>query len=234
MSCSSLLSPLSRLQPASDAHDPAGAREDTAQSYSDPSQLERPMLTRKATFLALLLIPSVAVAQGRKMRGEKEADWDKIDKSVQSGPRVSKGDVENFSAIKVIVDKKKDLKLSDDQLKQLKDLDKQEEGANDALYKKIDSLKLAMRKRAGEDEDQERARTSLARQELLTVIRDIRSNYDSTFQVAMPLLDENQKKAATQIVEKERADAEDDLRSKIGGGSGGARQSGVPITRRSP
>lgn len=192
------------------------------------------MLSRRVAVIALFLIPSVAVAQGRKTRGEKEADWDKIDKSVQAGPKVDKGDIENFSAIKVIVDKKKDLKLSDDQLKKFKDLDKQEEGVNDGLYKKVDSLRMAMRHRAGEDADQEKARTTLARQELLSVIREIRSSYDSTFQAAMPLLDVNQQKTATEIVEKEREGAEEDLRSKLGGGGGGTRQSGSPMTRKRP
>jgi hypothetical protein len=192
------------------------------------------MLSRKVAIVALFLIPSVAVAQGRKVRGDKEADWNKIDKEVQAGPKVDKGDIENFSAIKVIVDKKKDLKLSDDQVKKFKDLDKQEEGVNDELFKRVDSLRMAMRHRAGEDADQEKARTSLARQELLTVIRQIRSSYDSTFQAALPLLDENQQKFATQIVEKERADAEEDLRSKIGGGGGRASQAGSPMTRKRP
>lgn len=103
---------------------------------------------------------------------------------------------------------------------------------NEALFKQVDSLKLAMKRRDGEDGDQERARTTLARQELMTVIRQIRANYDSTFQASLPLLDETQKQTATQLVEKKREEADGDLRSKIGGG--GARQSGSPMTRRRP
>ena len=189
------------------------------------------MFSRSVAVAALLLVPSFADAQ-RKTRGDKEADWNSIDKSVQAGPKISKKDLESFSAIKVIVDKRKDLKLSDDQLTQFKDLDKKEEGTNQCLYDQVDSLRMAMRKRPGDDPDQERARTTLAQQELMTVIRQIRANYDESFQASLPLLDETQKAAATQLVQKEQADAEEDLRSKIG--SGGMRSGGGGSTRKRP
>jgi len=187
------------------------------------------MFTRELAIIALLLIPTFADAQ-RRTRGERRANFDQIESNFQSAPRITKSDLESFSAIKLIVDKRKDLKLSDDQLKQFKDLHQKEAGTNEGLYKQVDSLRMAMRKRAGADEDQERARTTLARQELLSVIRQIRANYDSTFQAGMPLLDETQKQTATQLVEKEHEEAEEDLRSKLSGG--GARQSGSQTRRR--
>jgi hypothetical protein len=186
------------------------------------------MSYQKLAVLALLLVPTFAEAQRRsKTRGDKEANWDEIQKVSAPPIKLSKNDLENFSAVRVIVDKRKDLKLSDDQVKQFKDLGKQEEGVNEVLFVRVDSLKMAMRPRAGEDSLQERARTSLARQELMTVVNQIRTNYDSTFQVALPLLDETQKKTACELVEKERESAEEDLRSKLGsrGGGGGGRRS---------
>jgi len=180
------------------------------------------MLSQKVAVVALLLIPTFVEAQRKsKVRGDAEADWSKIDKSVQTNIKLGKGDVEKFSAIKLMVDKKKDLKLTDAQLKQLKDLDVKEECLNESRFKQVDSLKLAMRLRPGEDPDQESARTSLARQELMSVIRSIRSSYDSTYQEGLPLLDETQKKSVTELVEKERNEAEEDLRSKLGGRGGG-------------
>ncbi|MEX2154662.1 MAG: hypothetical protein WD825_15070 [Gemmatimonadaceae bacterium] len=182
------------------------------------------MFSRSVAVAALLLLPMTADAQRTNRGRDLYGDWNKPDTAMgRPAPKIAKADLEKFSAVKLIADKKKDLKLSDDQLKQFKDLGKQEDALNDGLYKQVDSLRLAMRRRAGEDGDQERARTTLARQELLTVIRQIRANYDSTFQAGMPFLDEAQKQTATQLVEKEREEAEEDLRSKLGGGGGRRR-----------
>jgi hypothetical protein len=183
------------------------------------------MFTRELAVIALLLIPTIADAQRTNRGKELFGDWNKPDTAMgRPVPKIAKTDLERFSAVKLIADKKKNLKLSDDQLKQFKDLGKQEDATNDPLYRRVDSLRLSMRRRAGVDGDQERARTTLARQELMSVIQQIRANYDSTFQAGMPLLDETQKQTATQLVEKEREEAEAALRSKLGGG--GARQSG--------
>lgn len=174
------------------------------------------MYSRPIAIAVLLLLPTIADAQSR-VRGERRENWDEIDREVEKVPTVKQSDLEQFSAVKLIMDKRKDLKISDDQLKLIKDLGQKEEATNESLYKQVDSLRMAMRKRAGEDTLLERARTTLARQELMTVVRQIRSNYDSTFSSCLPLLDESQRKAATELVEKEREDAEEDLRKKLGG-----------------
>lgn len=170
--------------------------------------------------IALLVVPTLAHAQ-RKMRGEKEANWSQIDRGVQATIKISKGDLEKLSGIKIAVDKKKDLKLTDDQLAKLKDLDKQEETAMESHFKLVDSLKLAARWRQGEDSLQERARTTLARQELMSAVRQIQSSYDSTFQFALPLLDETQRKTVAEHVQKQREDVGEDIRKALGGRSGG-------------
>jgi hypothetical protein len=186
------------------------------------------MLHRKLAVLALLilLVPSLVEAQRRsRTRGDKEANWDAIEQNASSGPRFSAKDIEGLSAIRILVDKRKDLKLSDEQAKQLRDLGKKEDDATKAQFAVVDSLKTALRSRAGSDPDAERARVSIAQQELMNVIGQIRASYDATFKEALPLLDEPQQKAATALVEKERADAEEELREKISSGRGG------PITR---
>jgi hypothetical protein len=166
--------------------------------------------------IALLVVPTLTQAQ-RKMRGEKEANWNQIDKSVQANIKISRGDLEKLSGIKIAVDKKKDLKLSNDQLAKLQDLDKQEETAMESHFKLVDSLKLAARWRQGEDSLQERARTTLARQELMSAVRQIQSSYDSTFQFALPVLDETQRKAVAEHVQKQREDAQADIQKALGG-----------------
>ena len=151
------------------------------------------MVSRRLAVLALLLVPALASAQ-RRTRGEKTADWDEIEKSSPSGPKISAKDVEGSSAIKIIVNKRKDLKLSDDQMKQFKDLDKKEEDQTKGLFTTLDSLRLAVRRRPGTDPDEERARMTIARQELMRVIGQIRSSYDSTMKLGLPLLDETNRR----------------------------------------
>ena len=179
------------------------------------------MLHRKLAVLALLLLPVAADAQ-RRTRGDKTANWDEIEKSTPGAPRFSTKDVEELSAIRIVVDKRKDLKLSDDQAKQLRDLSRQEEEVLKPRMAILDSLRLAMRVRPGEDADLERARTTLARQEVLRVIDEIRAGYDSTFKAGgFPLLDVNQQKSAQELVQRERDEREQDLRGKLGGGGRG-------------
>ena len=180
------------------------------------------MLHRKLAVLSLtlLLVPAVADGQ-RRTRGEKTANWDEIEKVSSATPRFSTKDVEELSGLRIVMEKRKDLKLSDDQARQLREITKQEEAALNPRLTILDSLRLAMRVRPGEDPDLERARTTLARQEALRVIEEIRSGYDSTFKEGMPLLDEGQQKSAQELVQRERADREQELREKLGGGGRG-------------
>ena len=187
------------------------------------------------TFLALsallLAVPTVADAQGRT-RGDKTANWDQIESANPSGPRVTRKDVEAFSGIGIVVDRRKDLKLSDDQVRQLRDLARREEGAVEPRFAAFDSLRAAMRSRAGVDADEERARTTIARQELMTAIGAIRSVYDSTLTGALSVLDETQRTMARDVVAKAQTEADEKLRERFrgtrtgggGGGGGGVRR----------
>jgi hypothetical protein len=178
------------------------------------------MLHRKLAVLALLLLPATADAQ-RRTRGEKTANWDEIEKSTTAAPRFSSKDVEELSAFRIVVDKRKELKLSDDQAKQLRDLTRMEEEALKPRMDMLDSLRLAMRVRPGENPDLERARTTLARQEVVRVIDEIRAGYDSTFKAGgMPLMDAGQQKSAQEIVDRLRNERVEKLRDKLGGARG--------------
>jgi hypothetical protein len=88
----------------------------------------------------------------------------------------------------------------------------------------MDSLRLSLRRRPGEDGDKERIRMSLAQQDLIAVIEQIRSNYDSTYKASgLSLLSDAQRTSAEPLLEKGRDDAEDNLRSKLGGGRRGGK-----------
>jgi hypothetical protein len=184
------------------------------------------MITRIVTLSALLLLPSIIDAQAvqRTNRGTKiMGDWNKTDTAMgRAAPSFKKQDIEKFSAVLLVIDKKKDLKLSEEQVGKLKELGKTEEAHNEPLYVRMDSLRLSLRRRPGEDGDKERIRMSLAQQDLIAVIEQIRSNYDSTYKASgLPLLSEAQRTSAEPLLEKGRDEAEDHLRSKLGGGRRG-------------
>jgi hypothetical protein len=181
-------------------------------------------MLRASAIAALLLIPTLAQAQRTNRGNDLYGDWNKADpKMGRPAPTYKQSDVEKFSAVLLLVDKKKDLKLTDDQMAKLKDLGKAEEAVNKVLYGKMDSTRLALRQKPGEDSDQERARMTLARQEFMAVIQQIRSSYDSTYKTSCaPILDEGQRKTAEELIQKASQEAEEELRSKIGGGTRGA------------
>lgn len=170
--------------------------------------------------ISLLVTSPVEGQRGRRERGERTANWDQIESANPSGPRITRNDVEKFSAIRIVVDKRKELKLTDQQVKQLREQIPLEETALDDRLARFDSLRMAVRRRAGADEDEERARTSLARQELMASIAAIRAGYDSTFTAALELLADDQRASARTVVEKERAEREEDLRERMNGGAG--------------
>lgn len=184
-------------------------------------------MLRATAIAALLLIPTLAQAQRTNRGNDLYGDWNKADpKMGRPAPSYKQSDVEKFSSVLLLVDKKKDLKLTDEQMGKLTEVSKAEEEANKALYVKMDSTRLALRMKPGADPDQEQARMTIARQEFMAVIQQIRSSYDSTYKNAcLPLLDETQRKTAEGLIQKAQEEASEDLR-KIGGGRGGGGGSG--------
>ena len=86
------------------------------------------MRPTKVALLSLVLLPAVALAQrggggSSRTRGEKSADWNSVENANKGAVKLSNRDLENISPIKLLIDKKKDLKLSDDQVNKLKELD---------------------------------------------------------------------------------------------------------------
>ena len=185
-------------------------------------------MLRASTIAALLLLPTLAQAQRTNRGNDLYGDWNKTDpKMGRPAPSYKQSDVEKFSSVLVLVDKKKDLKLTADVVGKLMEVAKAEEAANQSLYGKMDSTRLALRLKPGADPDQEQARMTIARQEFMAVIQQIRASYDSTYKNScLPLLDETQKKTAEGLIAKAQEDAAEELR-KIGGGRGGAPGGGA-------
>jgi ribosomal protein L7/L12 len=189
---------------------------------------------RRLAVLALVLAPAIVSAQGR-VRGEKKEDWSDV-RGGANGLQLANKDVENISPIKLLIDKRKDLKLSDDQLKQVKDVESKLKEKNDGLFRILDSLRkdskappAAAKDRgtqtemAQEKAMEERTRMSKAIREAGSVVKEIRGNYDASLKDALALLDENQKKTADELLTKLNKDAEEMLADKMSMPGGGRR-----------
>ena len=75
--------------------------------------------------------------------------------------------------------------------------------------------------RAGMDADAERARITLTRENVISVLTTIRRNYSDGLTGALGLLDEPQKPKADELLRKQSAETEEALRDKLGTGLDG-------------
>lgn len=176
---------------------------------------------------------SLALAQrsggyGGDKKGSKTMDA--IIRESPVGLRLSNGDVEKMSPIRLLIDKRKDLKLTDDQQSQLKSMDEALKAENAVHFKALDSLRSEIRPRAGADAETERIRTQIARETVVGAVKVIRGNYAASLKGAIALLDDTQKPRAEELLAKQAADAEKTLQEKLGAGraSGGSGRRGGP------
>jgi len=185
------------------------------------------MFSVKRLAVVLVLIPTIVSAQRgggggggsaapSRVRGEKDADWNRV-MGDKPGIQLSNRDVEDMSPIKLIIDKRKDLKLTDDQLKGLKDVEAKLKEKNDPSFHALDSLRRAAQPPLHDPSDDDKARMMSARRTAMSVVGAIRDNYDASLKDALALLDETQRPKAVELTEKQRKDAEDTMKDKLGG-----------------
>lgn len=177
-----------------------------------------------------LLVPTIVSAQQRrgKMGGEKDADWNAVaGKSAPAGPTISSKDFEKASPFKLMIDKKKDLKLSDAQITSIKDADAKLISANADRFKLLDSLKKdAKPKTSGTPSAEDEARLVIAREALNGVVRDIRMSFDAAAKETVPGLDEAQQKSAAELMAKYAEEMQEMLQDKMGGRAPGGPPAG--------
>ncbi|MES2177922.1 MAG: Spy/CpxP family protein refolding chaperone [Gemmatimonadota bacterium] len=175
------------------------------------------MVNRKLAVFALVLLPSLMAAQGKgRMRGDKEADWDKITKEQGKGLQLSNKDVESTNPLRFLIDKRGDLKLTDAQLTQLKDIDAKVKGKNEPPFKTLDSIRTEM-KPAARASEEDLPRMLNARAGLKAVLAEIKANYEEALNAALPILDDSQKKTAADMLKCQNDESEKMLREKLGG-----------------
>jgi len=194
------------------------------------------MFSTRIAGVVLILIPAIASAQrggggkGGSFGGDKQANYDKMG-GTSSALQLANRDLEDISPIKLLIDKRKDLRLADDKVKQIKELEGKLKDKNEPSFKALDSLRKEMKPSATPSDD-DRTRMMSARSAVMAAVADIRSNYGASVKEAMALLDEGQQKTANEMLQKQTADAEEMLREKLNGRRGGGDTDGAAAGRK--
>ncbi|MEP6763544.1 MAG: hypothetical protein ABJB66_04490 [Gemmatimonadaceae bacterium] len=162
------------------------------------------MINVRFTVAAMLFVPTLALAQKKGMGGARDADWSAVaGKTAPSGPTISVKDFENASPFKVLLDRKKDLKLTDAQTTMLKDSDAKLKESNRDRFSAIDSLKRDVKPRtSGTPAAEDEARLVIARDALQSVAHDVQASFDDAAKTVVPMLDDAQKPAARKALDK--------------------------------
>jgi hypothetical protein len=182
-------------------------------------------MIRRLLVALLLVVPSIAVAQrggGRTQSDRKTPLFDKED--AFKGPAIRVRDIEDLSPIKLLIDKRKDLKLTDAQLAQFKDAEGKLKEKNAPLFKAVDSLVHEMRNAGAQSSDEARARGRNAREGLMEAIKDARGNYDASAKEAVAQLDADQQTKANEMIEKQRVEGDKTIRERLSGGERGGER----------
>jgi len=172
------------------------------------------MIRRLLVTTTLLIAPSVLLAQrgGRTQADKRTELMDKAE--IPKGIDVRVRDLEDQSPLHLLIDKRKDLNLTDAQLAQLKDAEEKLREKNAPLYKSADSLIRATRLTASSS-DADKSRAQSARTTLMEVVKSLNENYDGARKDAVALLDAQQQPKANEMLDKQRADAEKFLRDRM-------------------
>src|SRR5262249_43885395 len=175
--------------------------------------------------LAFVLVPAIASAQragGGRRGGGRTGGEEGMGRGGGGGSvlQLSNGDVEEMSPIKRLIDKRKDLKLSDAQVKQFKDLEGEMKTRNEHLFKVLDSLRKDMTF-SGAPTGDERAKIANDRDAVTDVVGNIRLSYNETLKRAMEHIDDAQKPQADELLKQLNDQADKTLQEKLGGQRGG-------------
>jgi hypothetical protein len=176
------------------------------------------MLRRMTLFAALALLPlGTAAAQRTRSAANKHEDAKYADDNMAKGPAIRGRDLEDLSPIKLLMDKRKDLKLTDAQLDALKKSDAEVKEKNQALYKAVDSLVRAMKPPMNPSAEAD-AHIRDARRDLDQAVGSVRANYEAAGVEAIGSFDPEQKTKATDLLTKLKEDSDKRIRDKMKSG----------------
>lgn len=171
----------------------------------------------------LLTLPAIAVAQrgGGKTRSADHESMFGKDEQPQ-GPALRARDVEDFSPLRRLVDKRKDLKLNDQQVDALKKSEDELKKTNEPLMKALDSLVREMKPPLNMTPEA-KSRIDDAQAALRETIDKVNGSYDVAAKAAVATFDADQQAKAKDILAELKQDAEKRMREKLGGRGGGRR-----------
>jgi hypothetical protein len=172
------------------------------------------MIRRLVIASALLIAPSVVLAQrGGRTQADKRTDL--MDKTeIPKGVDIRVRDLEDQSPLHLLIDKRKDLKLTDAQVSQLKDAEDKLKDKNAPLYKTADSLIRATRLTStSSDADKSRAQSS--RGSLMELVKTLGESYDGARKDAVALLDADQQPKANEMLDKQKQETEKFYRERM-------------------
>jgi DNA-binding MarR family transcriptional regulator len=177
------------------------------------------MLNRRLAVFALIAIPAALSAQrGGGRRGTTPPDYDKLLSEDRGGnATIAKRDMDWINPVKAIVDKRKALTLTDEQLKSIKDVEAKLAASNDTLMKQLDSLRNEMKPNKQLSPQVEGMRMRGVRSSVVEVVKAIRANFDAAEPGILAVLTEDQQKTANELLDKLQEDADAMIQEKLGG-----------------
>jgi hypothetical protein len=177
---------------------------------------------RRFLIVSLLLAPSIALAQ--RGGGSRGGGGNRTPNSdfppMPSGPSLRTRDLEDMSPVKLLIDKRKDLKLTDAQLSALKASEQPLKARNEPIFKTVDSLVGKLRPSMNPS-DEERSRMRETRNALMSTLGDLRAVYESVQKNALASLDAEQQTKANELLAKQHEESQKMLAEKLGGGRRG-------------
>ena len=165
------------------------------------------MKRRYLLVASLLVLPSLAVAQrgggggGGRSRATEHDKMFSDDKDAPKGPTLRTRDLEDFSPIRMLIDKRKDLKQSDAQVDGLKKAEEPLKQNNEPLMKALDSLVREMKPPMNMN-DEARSRIRSAGMALHETLQSIGANYDAAAKEALAGFDAEQHTNAYEMLAK--------------------------------
>ena len=173
-----------------------------------------------AVLACLAVLPSIGLAQrggGRTQADRYTPLFDKDD--APKGPTLRPRDLEDQSPIKLLMDKRKDLKLTDEQVNALKAAESQLKDKNAPLLRAVDSLVREMKPPLNPT-DESKAKMRDASSSLTTTIRGIRANYDEAVKPILATLGAEMQAKANEMLAKQKEEGDKTIREKVGGAGG--------------
>ncbi|HSQ32977.1 MAG TPA: hypothetical protein VLN49_24145 [Gemmatimonadaceae bacterium] len=174
------------------------------------------MIRRYIAIAVLLALPTTAWAQRGGGRTQSDRRTELFDKDAQpKGPSLRARDIDDQNPLKLLIEKRKDLKLSDAQAAALKDAESKLHDQNAPLFKAVDSLVHEMRPPLGSPSDEDRRRIGNARMSVVSVLGSVWANDDAAAKEAVAALDAGQQTNANALLEKQKDERQKMVQDKL-------------------